>query len=109
MNRAFVTAIVWLVGGIAILLAVSEWEHYIARQANAAAELTGRPYVAPPAFDISAEVWIGFAVLLAAGFIIDEVIPLDEVTARPIANPRRLPSLRAGGWFVFAHRPGEGA
>lgn len=39
-----------------------------------------------------------------AGLRIDEVIPLDEVTAAPIANPRRLPSLRAGGWLVFATR-----
>lgn len=40
-----------------------------------------------------------------AGFRIDEVIPLDEVTAEPIPNPRRFPNLRAGGWFVFASRP----
>ncbi len=44
--------------------------------------------------------------LKSAGFVIDEVVPLDEVTAQPISNPRWLPSLRAGGWFVFAHRPG---
>jgi SAM-dependent methyltransferase len=43
--------------------------------------------------------------LIAAGFVIDEVVPLDEVTAQPIPRPRWLPSLRAGGWFVFAHRP----
>lgn len=40
-----------------------------------------------------------------AGFVIDEVVPLDEVTAQPIPRPDWLPSLRAGGWFVFAHRP----
>ncbi len=43
--------------------------------------------------------------LRQAGFRIDEAIPLDEVTAAPIANPRWLPSLRAGGWLVFASRP----
>ncbi|WP_165071813.1 class I SAM-dependent methyltransferase [Paludisphaera rhizosphaerae] len=42
--------------------------------------------------------------LTRAGFRIDEVIPLDEVTAAPIPNPRRFPSLRAGGWLVFATR-----
>ncbi|MDR3619267.1 MAG: class I SAM-dependent methyltransferase [Paludisphaera borealis] len=47
--------------------------------------------------------------LRAAGFVIDEVVPLDEVTAQPISRPRLLPSLRAGGWFVFAHRPSDGA
>jgi SAM-dependent methyltransferase len=45
--------------------------------------------------------------LRAAGFVIEEVVPLDEVSALPIANPRWLPSLRAGGWFVFARRPGD--
>jgi SAM-dependent methyltransferase len=39
-----------------------------------------------------------------AGLRIDEVIPLDEVTAAPIRNPGRLPSLRAGGWLVFTSR-----
>ena len=42
--------------------------------------------------------------LRGGGFRIDEVIPLDEVTARPIPNPRLFPSLRAGGWIVFATR-----
>jgi len=45
--------------------------------------------------------------LRQAGFRIDEVIPLDEVSAAPIPNPRRFPTLRAGGWFVFASRPGK--
>ncbi len=42
--------------------------------------------------------------LLAAGFQIDEVIPLDEVTAEPIQWPGMLHTLRAGGWMVFATR-----
>jgi SAM-dependent methyltransferase len=43
--------------------------------------------------------------LRTAGFAIDEVVPLDEVTARPIPRPGFLPSIRAGGWIVFARRP----
>jgi SAM-dependent methyltransferase len=39
-----------------------------------------------------------------AGLRIDESIPLDEVTARPISRPWFFPSLRAGGWLVFATR-----
>ena len=39
-----------------------------------------------------------------AGFRIDEVIPLDEVTAEPIRWPGLLPNVRAGGWIVFASR-----
>ncbi len=42
--------------------------------------------------------------LTRAGFHVDEAIPLDEVTAAPIPNPGRFPSLRAGGWLVFATR-----
>ena len=42
--------------------------------------------------------------LSRSGFRIDEAIPLDEVTAAPIPQPRRFPSLRAGGWLVFASR-----
>jgi len=45
--------------------------------------------------------------LARAGFRIDEALPLDEVTAQPIPNPRRFPSLRAGGWLVFATRTGS--
>ena len=37
-----------------------------------------------------------------AGFRIDEVIPLDEVSAAPIPMPWLVPSIRAGGWIVFA-------
>jgi SAM-dependent methyltransferase len=39
-----------------------------------------------------------------AGFRIDEVRPLDEVSAEPIRWPRMLHNLRAGGWIVFASR-----
>jgi SAM-dependent methyltransferase len=41
-----------------------------------------------------------------AGFRIDEVIPIDAVRARPIQFPRLAHGLRAGGWIVFASRPG---
>ena len=44
--------------------------------------------------------------LLAAGLVIDEVLPLDAVTARPISVARFWPGLRAGGWIVFACRSG---
>jgi SAM-dependent methyltransferase len=43
--------------------------------------------------------------LRAAGLLIDEVVPIDTVSARPIAAPRLLHSIRAGGWVVFARRP----
>ncbi|MBX6315952.1 MAG: class I SAM-dependent methyltransferase [Isosphaeraceae bacterium] len=43
--------------------------------------------------------------LHSAGFRIDEVLPIDAVHARPIAAPRVLHHLRAGGWLVFASRP----
>ncbi|MDR3633947.1 MAG: class I SAM-dependent methyltransferase [Isosphaeraceae bacterium] len=39
------------------------------------------------------------------GFLIDEVLPIDEVHAAPIAAPWLAQSWRAGGWLVFAHRP----
>ena len=42
--------------------------------------------------------------LHGAGFRIDEVLPLDEVSAAPIAAPWFLHGLRAGGWIVFATR-----
>ncbi len=44
--------------------------------------------------------------LRRAGFLIDEVIPLDEVSAEPIRLPWIAHSLRAGGWIVFARRRG---
>jgi SAM-dependent methyltransferase len=39
-----------------------------------------------------------------AGLRIDEVIPLDEVSAAPIPLPWLNHSFRAGGWIVFASR-----
>jgi len=42
--------------------------------------------------------------LRAAGFRIDEVLPLDQVSAAPIAAPWFAHGLRAGGWIVFARR-----
>jgi SAM-dependent methyltransferase len=43
-------------------------------------------------------------VLRDAGFRIDEVLPLDEISATTIALPWLAHSLRAGGWIVFATR-----
>lgn len=43
--------------------------------------------------------------LRSAGFRIDEVLPIDAVSARPIGMPWLLPGVRAGGWIVFASRP----
>ncbi len=42
--------------------------------------------------------------LRRAGLRIDEVLPLDEVTAEPIRWPGMLHAVRAGGWIVFASR-----
>jgi SAM-dependent methyltransferase len=44
--------------------------------------------------------------LRAAGFRIDEVLPIHAVTAEVIPAPWFLHGLRAGGWIVFASRPG---
>jgi SAM-dependent methyltransferase len=44
--------------------------------------------------------------LTAAGFRIDEVLPIHTATALPLAHPWLLRDLRAGGWFVFATRTG---
>jgi SAM-dependent methyltransferase len=44
------------------------------------------------------------AELHAAGFRIDEVLPLDEISSAPIRAPWLIPGLRAGGWIVFASR-----
>ena len=52
---------------------------------------------------VAARPWVA-GIYEEAG-VADEVIPLDEVTAEPISNPRRFPNLRAGGWFLFASRP----
>ena len=43
--------------------------------------------------------------LTSSGFVLEEVIPLDEVTSRPIRAPRLAQAIRAGGWIVFARRP----
>lgn len=42
--------------------------------------------------------------LRTAGFRIEETIPLNEVTSTPIERPWLLPSIRAGGWLVFASK-----
>ena len=43
--------------------------------------------------------------LRSAGFIIEEVLPIDAVTAAEIGVPWFWHSLRAGGWIVFVQRP----
>jgi ubiquinone/menaquinone biosynthesis C-methylase UbiE len=43
--------------------------------------------------------------LRAAGFRIDEVLPLHAVSAGPISMPWLAHSIRAGGWIIFAARP----
>ena len=40
-----------------------------------------------------------------AGFRVEETLPIDAVTAKPIRWPKLFPGLRAGGWIVFARRP----
>ena len=44
--------------------------------------------------------------LRSAGFLIDEVIPIHAIHAETIAAPRLFGRIRAGGWVVFARRPG---
>ncbi len=44
--------------------------------------------------------------LRAVGFVIEEALPIDAVSSRPIAIPWLFPGLRAGGWIVFARKPG---
>ena len=44
--------------------------------------------------------------LRAAGLRVDEVLALDAVTAEPTPLPWLLGRVRAGGWIVFASRPG---
>jgi hypothetical protein len=46
--------------------------------------------------------------LRSTGFRIDEVLAIDAVRALPISAPWLLPRFRAGGWIVFARRPGAG-
>lgn len=43
--------------------------------------------------------------LRRAGFRIEEVIPLEDTTYKPIARPWLLHRVRAGGWIVFARKP----
>jgi hypothetical protein len=45
--------------------------------------------------------------LRTAGFHIEEIVPIDSVHAKPIAAPLFLHQLRAGGWLIFASRPGS--
>jgi ubiquinone/menaquinone biosynthesis C-methylase UbiE len=40
-----------------------------------------------------------------AGFRIDEVIPLEDVSYQPISRPWVLHRVRAGGWIIFARKP----
>lgn len=43
--------------------------------------------------------------LKSVGFLLEEVVPIDAVSAEPIRIPWLLSTFRAGGWFVFARRP----
>ncbi len=43
-------------------------------------------------------------VLNATGFEIEEILPINEVTALPIAAPWLLHAWRAGGWLIFARK-----
>ncbi len=42
--------------------------------------------------------------LRRAGFLVEDVLPLDEVSATPMEPPYLLHRFRAGGWIVFARR-----
>jgi SAM-dependent methyltransferase len=44
--------------------------------------------------------------LRSANLRIEEVLAIDAIHARPIPAPWLLPSIRAGGWIVFARKPG---
>jgi ubiquinone/menaquinone biosynthesis C-methylase UbiE len=44
--------------------------------------------------------------LRSAGFRIEEVIPLQDVSYEPIARPWFLHRIRAGGWIIFARSRG---
>lgn len=46
--------------------------------------------------------------LRAAGFRIDEVLPIDAVSAQPLRWPWLARDWRAGGWLVFAQKPESG-
>ncbi|WZO99643.1 class I SAM-dependent methyltransferase [Isosphaeraceae bacterium EP7] len=41
-----------------------------------------------------------------AGLVIEEALPINEITAEPIKRPGFFPSIRAGGWLVVARKPG---
>jgi hypothetical protein len=43
--------------------------------------------------------------LRAAGFAIDEVIPLSKTGSSALSHPFWLGGLRANGWIILAHRP----
>lgn len=43
--------------------------------------------------------------LTEAGFVIESMLPIDTIHARPIARPWLLPDYRAGGWLILARRP----
>ena len=43
--------------------------------------------------------------LREVGFVVEDVLPLDAVTAQAISWPWFLPAVRAGGWIVFARKP----
>lgn len=43
--------------------------------------------------------------LRRAGFALNEVIPLEDVTYQVIQRPGLFPTLRAGGWIIFARKP----
>lgn len=45
------------------------------------------------------------ALITHAGFVIQESIPIGEITASPIVHQWLFPSVRAGGWIVFARKP----
>jgi SAM-dependent methyltransferase len=45
--------------------------------------------------------------LRLAGFHLEHVLPISELSAEPISAPWWLPTIRAGGWLVFARRPGR--
>jgi SAM-dependent methyltransferase len=43
--------------------------------------------------------------LQAAGFVVDEVLPLNATGAGPLRRPIWWGGLRANGWILVAHRP----
>lgn len=58
-----------------------------------------------PGMEVHLFTWRGLSKeIRAAGFKIDEVIPIDAVRSRPIVAPWLAHGVRAGGWIVFASR-----